>query len=163
MAHAALVNRVDLYFRRRFARLLGREVALQGSNAGIRRTAWEKARQHTCDERGLHEDFDLAIHLTRTGHTVRFDERLKVTIGFRQTESTWREFTRYAMISPRTYAKHGLKSQRHMYPAVCLAVAFYVPLWMLHHGYNAQTDGFSWRTLMNSSAVRRVNPATYVD
>jgi glycosyltransferase involved in cell wall biosynthesis len=164
VAWAPLVNRIDLFFRRYFAWVLGREVALQGTNMGIRRTAWLDVRGSTCAKRGLHEDFDLAVHLNWRGHTKRFDEQLKATIGFRQTESGWFEFAQYAMQSPRTYARHGLKSQRHMYPVVFLTVVvFYVPLWMLHHGYDGKMQAFSWRTLLNATAVRRVNPATFVD
>lgn len=163
IAQAQLINRIDLYFRRRFARLLGREVALQGANMAMRRQAWLAARQDVCNSGGMHEDFDLAIHLNWAEKTVRFDESLQASIGFRQTEGTWRDFARYALIDPRTYAKHGLKSQRHMYPVVLLAIALYVPLWMLHHGYDAERDRFSWRTLLASNAIRRVNPATFVD
>lgn len=163
IACAKLLNRVDLYFRRRFARLLGRELALQGANMAMRRQAWIETRDDVCCSAGLHEDFDLAIHLNWAGRVVRFDESLHASIGFRQTEGTWRDFARYVLADPGTYAKHGLKSQRHMYPAVALAIVFYVPLWMLHHGYDAERDSFSLRVLFASNAIRRVNPATFVD
>ncbi len=163
IAQAELLNRVDLYFRRRFARLLGREVALQGANMAMRREAWLASRSEMCCSGGLHEDFDLAIHLNRAGHTVKFDESLQASIGFRQTEGSWREFARYVLANPHTYARHGLKSRRHMYPVAALAIAFYVPLWILHHGYDAGRDKFSWRTLAVSNAIRRVNPVTFVD
>lgn len=163
MAQAELLNRVDLFFRRRFARLLGREVALQGANMAIRRDAWLQARQYVCGYGGLHEDFDLAIHLNWLDCKVGFDEHLVASIGFRQTEQPWREFARYALLSPRTYAKHGLKSQRHMYPVVLLAVCAYLPLRLLHRGYDAASGTFSWRAAFAAPAAARVNPATYVD
>ncbi len=161
--HAPLVNRIDLSFRRYFARVLGREVALQGSNMALRRSAWMATRPHTCATRGLHEDFDLAVHLNWQDFNVRFNERLRATIGFRQTENGWFDFARYALLSPQTYARHGLKSQRHMYPAAFLVVViFYIPLWFLHHSYDRQTARFSWRALFGAS-MRRVNPAMFVD
>lgn len=158
LAWAPLVNRIDLHFRRYFARTLGREVALQGSNMALRRTAWELTRAHTCAQSGWHEDFDLAVHLNWQDQTVRFDESLRATIGFRQTENNWPEFARYALAGPHTYADHGLTSQWRMYPVAFFAIAFYIPLWVLHHGYNARDEVFSWRRLLSSGNMRRVNP-----
>jgi glycosyltransferase involved in cell wall biosynthesis len=163
LAWAPLVNRIDLHFRHYFARTLGREVALQGSNMALRRSAWSGTRAHTCAHAGWHEDFDLAVHLNWQEYTVRFDESLQATIGFRQTESDWVDFARYALAGPHTYADHGLKSQWRMYPVAFFAIAFYVPLWVLHHGYNAKSEVFSWRKLLWSTGVRRVNPTTIVD
>jgi hypothetical protein len=116
-----------------------------------------------CHKSGLHEDFDLAIHTNQAGYNVLFDESLVVSLAARQTESCWRDYTAYIMLSPRTYALHGLKSQRYMYPVVLLMVLFYVPLKLLHRGYDVQTERFSWAQLLAVSDRTRVNPATYVD
>lgn len=163
LAQADVVNAIDLYFRRYFARRLGREVALQGANMAMSRSAWEAVRNHVCKASGLHEDFDLAVHLTRQDKRVMFWEPLTVGIGFRQTDSSWKEFARYALISPRTYARHGLTSQRCMYPVVMLAVTCYVPLRILHRGYDGRTGRFSFRHWLRNVAPARVNPATFVD
>jgi glycosyltransferase involved in cell wall biosynthesis len=162
MARADVLNMIDLYCRRRLARLLDPEIALQGANMALRRSAWQKVRGATCSIGGLHEDFDLSIHLARARLRVGFDERLHASIGFRQAECNWREFTNYALLSPRTYARHGLKSQRHMYPIVLLGIIFYGPLWVLHHGYDRERGKFRLR-LLTATAMRRVNPATFVD
>lgn len=163
MAWSETLSSIDLFFRRRFARLLGREVALQGANMAMRRSAWTEVRDHVCSYGGLHEDFDLAIHLNRLNYRVVFEESLEASIGFRQTECRWGEFATYALLSPRTYARHGLKSQRHMYPVVFLSILAYLPLRVLHQGYDAASGRFSWRALLEAGGVRRVNPATFVD
>lgn len=156
-------NRIDLTFRRYFARRLGREVALQAANMAIRRSAWRRIRSDTCNRGGLHEDFDLAIHATAAGYRVRFDERLRAAIAYRQADSSLRSFARYALLSPRTYRQHGLTSQRCMYPVVGLAIACYFLLKLAHRGYDAETARFSVARLVATPISIRVNPATYVD
>jgi glycosyltransferase involved in cell wall biosynthesis len=163
MAGKKLVDTLDLYFRRRFARLLGREVALQGANMAIRRTVWQTVRHDLCHAAGLHEDFDLAIHTNWRDYSVRFNESLAVSVGYRQNAYNLRAFSCYALASPRTYALHGLKSQRHMYPVVALVIVGYPILNLLHRGYDAQAKAFSWQQAFAAGAPARVNPVTFVD
>jgi glycosyltransferase involved in cell wall biosynthesis len=158
-----LIDAVDLRIRRRMARLLGREVAAQGANMALRRSSWQDVRDHLCFAGGLHEDYDLAIHLAERGELVRFDERLEVAISFRQADSPWRAFCVYAWLSPKTYGLHQLKSRRHMYPIVGLVIICYPLLKALHRGYDPVAERFSWRQLAFATATPRVNPATFVD
>lgn len=163
MAFSSVLDYVDLRIRRRMARLLGREVAMQGANMAVLRKAWLQVRPGVCRGSNLHEDHDLAIHLNQAGHLVRFDERMVAAIDSRRLESTWRDFCKYAWLSPHTYSRHHLKSQRHMYPIVALAVICYVPLKLLRRGFNARTQRFSWRQVFISPMSARVNPGTFVD
>ena len=163
MAMSGVLDKIDLYIRRYFAFCLGREVALQGANMAIRRSVWRSIRPSLCRRSGMHEDFDLSIHANQHDYRVQFDENLQVSLAARQTESCLREYAEYIMLSPRTYALHGLKSQRYMYPVVMLAILFYLPLKLLHRGYDSQTERFSWAQLFLVSGRTRVNPATYVD
>ncbi len=163
MALSPLLNTIDLLIRRYLAAMLGRQVALQGANMAIRRSVWKSVRRGLCRTRGMHEDFDIAIHAARDGYDVRFDASMVVSLGFRQSEACFRDFASYVLLSPRTYALHGLRSRGYMYPVVWLAILFYLPLKLLHRGYDAQTERFSLQHLMQSEAMRRVNPATFVD
>jgi glycosyltransferase involved in cell wall biosynthesis len=63
-------------------RTLGHEV-LFGSNMAITKAAWEKTRNGVCvDETTIHEDIDLAIHVSRSG-TILFDPCLRVLASLR--------------------------------------------------------------------------------
>jgi glycosyltransferase involved in cell wall biosynthesis len=164
LAYSWLLDTIDLRIRRRMARLLGREVAMQGANMAVRLSAWQAVRRQLCRGGGMHEDYDLAIHLSKTGHTVVFDERLTAAIDCRRVEAGWLDFCAYAWLSPRTYAKHRLRSRYHMYPVVALVIAAYFPLKLLHRGYDISQQRFSWRQLLVEQTVTaRVNPATFVD
>jgi glycosyltransferase involved in cell wall biosynthesis len=163
LAYAHLLDYFDIRIRRRMARLLGREVAIQGANMAIRKSAWREISRRLCREAGLHEDYDLAIHLTKAGKLVRFDERLVAAIDCRRVEATWSEFFSYVWLSPKTYALHRLKSRFHMYPVVALVLLCYLPLKLLHKGYDADSARFSWHQLFVDPPIARVNPATFVD
>ena len=158
-----LLDSADFYIRKRLARLMGREVAMQGANMAVRKEAWRAIRSKLCNDKDMHEDYDLAIHLTQNDYIVAFDETLKATISFRQAHSSWRVFSRYALISPRTYAMHHLRSRRHMYPVVALVIICYPLLKVLHKGYDVERERFTWRSLFLAATQTRVNPATFVD
>jgi glycosyltransferase involved in cell wall biosynthesis len=163
MGWAPLLNKVDLVIRRRLARAMKREVAIQGANMAIRSSVWQDIRRSLCRTGGMHEDFDIAIHATDRGHLVIFDESLVVALGYRQAESSFEDFVAYLMLNPHTYKIHGLKSYRHMYPVIYLAMAFYLLIKILHRGYDSGLQRFSWTKLLLAPAQQRVNPGTFVD
>lgn len=157
------VNKFDLFWRRRMARLLGREVALQGANMAIRTSAWQSIANEVCHKRGQHEDFDLAIHLVRQNQAVTFDERLKASLCYRQANYDFAAFSNYILISPRTYLDHGRISGRVMYQAVAFVLVLYPIISLLSRGYDLRHKRFSLRTLLTNSTPVRVNPATHLD
>lgn len=158
-----LLNGIDLQIRRYLARALGNNVAMQGANMAIRRSAWLDVRRTVCNKGDMHEDFDLSVHTAGAGYMVRFDETMLATIGFRVIESDFTNYCSYILTSPRTYAKHGLTGRRYMYPVVALGIIGYLPLRFLHRGYDAEQKVFSWTNSFGIDSKQRVNPATYVD
>lgn len=160
---APLFNGIDLRIRRYLALSLGNNVAMQGANMAIRRSVWQAVKKDVCNRSGMHEDFDLSVHMAAAGKTVRFDESMLATVGCRQIESDFIDYTRYIMLSPRTYALHGLSGKRYMYPVVGLALIGYLPLRFLHRGYDPELKRFSWKDSFGIAGEQRVNPATYVD
>lgn len=158
------LNSADLFVRRRFARLLGRYVAVQAANMAMRRSTWTEVRNGgLCYRGGLHEDFDLSIHASQQGFRVTFDERLRAAISARMIDRTPLNFLSYVWLSPKTYALHGVKSRFYIYPAVFASLLFYWPLRMMYRGYDKQEKRFSFKTMMGVRANSRVNPATFVD
>jgi len=160
---ARLANVIDLAARRYLAWRLGREVAIQGANMALRRSTWERIRGGMCHQRGMHEDYDIAIHANQSGGRVVFDERMVASLGYRLADIDYRQFREYCYISPRTYFQHGLKSGREMYPVVWLVLACYLPLKFLRSGYDSRLDRFSLKRLFTATVKPRVNPATYGD
>jgi glycosyltransferase involved in cell wall biosynthesis len=122
-------DKIDNFCRRHLAHLQLRTntVFLQGANLAFRRDAWLSVRQAMCHLDGIHEDFDLAIHLQQFGYKVEFREELIAAISSRRADSDILTFIRYLQVCPRTYAVHKLKSRVYMYPIGLLWVLMYTP------------------------------------
>ena len=163
MSFRHVVNRIDLTIRRWLATRLDNEVAMQGANMALRRSVWLGVRGDTCDVSGMHEDFDLGIHIAKRGHKLAFVETMVASVGFRQVSGSFHGFSRYVMLSPQTYRQHGLKSRKYFYPVVYGALSAFLILKLAHQTYDAELEGFSWRKLFDNTHKTRVNPATFVD
>ena len=163
VAMASVFNAIDLFFRRRLSWQLKNRVYLWGANMAMRRSAWELARPHLCEKSGIHEDYDIAIHLQEQGGTVTFDERLQAAVSSRRIDVGYLDFMRYVMVSPQTYAEHGVREHWHMYWIVLVCGIGYLPARILHRGYDPVSDRFSWLRVFNRRLVApRVDPTTHV-
>jgi glycosyltransferase involved in cell wall biosynthesis len=162
IANAAAIDASDLLIRRMTAKLFGSKVPLQGANMAIRRSVWRDIRSHVCHERGMHEDFDLAIHAFQRGHVNLFVPELTVAVGYRHAKYAFPDFLAYALLSPKTYAKHGEHIGILFYPMVYCVIPWYPYLQVLSRGYDSRTGKFSAAQLLIDQD-RRVNPATYGD
>lgn len=162
LAYAGFFDAVDLFFRRRLSRKMSDHLYLWGANMAMRRSAWELVRSELCSSSGIHEDFDIAIHLQELGGNVEFDERLSAQVSSRRVDMNYLSFLRYMWVSPRTYAAHEI-SPHHMFPIVALCAIGYFPARFLYEGYDAETDRFSLNKLFSSNeSVGRVDPTTNV-
>jgi glycosyltransferase involved in cell wall biosynthesis len=163
VAGETVINAIDIFFRRRLSHGLRNNMYLWGANMAIRRDAWKKIRETTCQRGDQHEDFDIAIHLQEIGGKIIFDERLVAEVSSRRIEMNFFGFMRYVWISPSTYAQHGIKVKRQLYPVVALCALLYFPGYILHKGYDPDLDRFSLSKLLASTAtVARVDPTANV-
>jgi glycosyltransferase involved in cell wall biosynthesis len=163
VAAAPLFNTIDLFFRRRLSWQLKDRVFLWGANMAVRRSAWRRVKPTLCARGGIHEDYDIAIHLQELGGRVTFDERLQAQVSSRRIDVGYFEFMRYVWVSPRTYAEHGIRGYRHMYWVVAVCAVGYLPARILHRGYDPKLDRFSWsKVLAPSTVMPRVDPTTNV-
>ena len=163
VAAARLFNTIDLFFRRRLARQLKDRVYLWGANMALRRSAWQRIKPSLCNRGGMHEDYDIAIHLQELGGTVVFDERMQAAVSSRRIDVNYRDFMRYVLVCPDTYAQHGVRSRWHMYEVITVCAIGYLPARLLHRGYDPALDRFTWSRLMTApAAIPRVDPTTNI-
>jgi glycosyltransferase involved in cell wall biosynthesis len=160
-ALANLANSIDWYFRRRLAQNLQQTNFLWGANMAVRRLDWLKVRQQLCHQVGLHEDFDLAIHLQLLGLQVSYEENLLAGVSSRRIDSRFWSYVRYTLASPRTYAWHQLRSRRHMYPVLMVCWLCYVPGRVIYRAYDPKSGVFSLGYLLTPSS-QRADPTLHV-
>lgn len=157
------LGKLDLSFRQWIANGMAEEVFLFGSNMALRRSSWQRVRSHVCNTGGMHEDFDLAIHLHASGAKVIFDRKLHAVVSLRRFNTELRNYWEYVWLSPKTYSIHGRSSHYRMYPVVCMVVGGYWMIKLLYRCYNPQAGTVSLRNIWLQRDVVRVNPATFVD
>jgi len=163
LAAAGIFNAGDLRMRRYLAKYLKNTMYLWGANMAVRKTAWNLICNEVCYKNGIHEDYDIALHLQKHGGVVTFDERLKVAVSSRRIDVGCLEFLRYTMTSSRTYSQHGI-AHDWLWRSVTLSAAItYVPGHIMHRGYDAALHRFTLRKLFSpKTTIPRVDPTTNV-
>lgn len=164
IAAACFVGSSDMLLRRIVARLLGPATALQGANTAVAARAWRHARGQTCNTSGLHEDFDLGIHIRRAGYRTAYVHALRVQTICRQAAASYGQFITYMLTCPRSYLRHRCWRGIIMYPFTLMVIGAYPLLHLLYKGYDEQTGRFSLRILAaRQAASPRPNPAFFAD
>lgn len=161
-AFAGAGDKIDNFCRRHLAHVQARSrsVFLQGANLAMRRDAWIAVRDDMCHLDGIHEDFDLAIHLQQKGFRVDFDERLEAAISSRRIDSDIITFTRYLLVCPRTYAFHHRPSRTYLYLIGLLWLLMYLPAYVGYRAYDPALGKFTLERLLSSRVLHpRVDPS----
>ncbi len=99
------------YFR--FLReVLGHE-GLCGPNMALRKNAWNRIKKEICtDDRNVHEDIDLAIHIAHLGK-IKFDSTFTVKSSFRRFKKfvPYMEYPYRIVNSIRSHEQFTVKAQ----------------------------------------------------
>ena len=158
-----IVDAVETYWRGWMARRMdpSDRIFLLGSNMAVRRSAWQTVRTHLCHKVGIHEDLDLALHMSDANLKVVYDAKLSASLSARRIDDSLLEVYRYCMLSPSTYARHNARESRYMYPIIGIVLVNYIILRVLFRTFDGRNKRFKLKLLF-SPATTRVNPATYM-
>jgi glycosyltransferase involved in cell wall biosynthesis len=156
-----ILDTVEGYLRGWMARRMTKSerIFLNASNMAIRKSAWLKVRDHVCRVSGSHEDLDLALHMAEANLKVIYQAELKADVSARRIDSNFISLVMYALISPRTYRKHGAIEYIYMYPEIAIVLFFYPVLILAFKAYDMNNQKLSIRQLRLSRPATRVNPA----
>ncbi len=129
---------------------------LAGNNMAIRKSAWDKVKEHTCNKKTIHEDIDLAIHLHRAGHKIKYDSELIAGTSARRFDDPPIKFMNYMKMLTRTFKHHQMNPVgAHIAQA---AYSFgYVSFWPLRRAYNPKTKKRSLKQFVRGNNPRK-NP-----
>jgi len=158
-----LIDWVDSFFRYWLAQrmYIHRRVFLYGSNMAIRRSAWIKVCSKVCNQGGIHEDLDLALHLSEANQLVVYKAELLANVSAQRIDTGFISLCHYMAINPITYARHGAREHYYMYPLIILVFMNYLALRILFRLFDDEMQQFRLRLLFKASVIR-VNPATHV-
>lgn len=101
---------VDHQFRVRLYRGAPHAPFLFGSNSALRKSAWEVVRGSVCIDRQVHEDLDLAIHLSQSGHKILYDKSMVAGTSARRYDDSLNQWRKYMRMYLYSYHKHGIYS-----------------------------------------------------
>lgn len=136
------------------------EQFLYGVNMALRRGAWQEVRGETCTARHLHEDQDLAVHLSRMGARIVYEPTLLVSISPRQAASKTGEFMRYTWSNEWVYAEHDMYSRRYIWRVALFVSCLYPAIHLLYKGYDPKTTRFSLVHLLAGNVSARISPVS---
>jgi glycosyltransferase involved in cell wall biosynthesis len=160
-ALSRLADTLDFQLRGYLSRRLGDTNFLWGANMAVRKSSWQQIRSSLCVEEDMHEDFDLALHLQASGLQVAYEPLLVAGVSSRRVDTRFRDYIRYTLVSPRTYAVHSKRSRYHMYPVLFVCWIGYFPARVIYRGYDPQTGVFSFNRVAMATTPR-VDPTSNI-
>lgn len=159
-----LIDGVDAYWRAWMADRMSpsNKVFLFGSNMAIRNSAWNNVKDKLCRQSGMHEDLDLAIHMSTSQQKVVYESRLKANVSARRIDCGLIEVTKYAFQSPMTYFKHQAKEHKYMYPVIAIVLFNYLFLRVVFRAFDSQAQKLDLRLFFFRSSEPRANPTELI-
>jgi glycosyltransferase involved in cell wall biosynthesis len=156
-----IVDGVESYWRNWMAQRMSahNRIFLLGANMAIRRSAWEVVKSSLCHSKRLHEDLDLALHMSEDKLKVAYNADLIANISARRIDSNFISLWRYSQISPDTYKEHDARDYLYMYPIFAIVMVNYFILRFLYRTYDERLGKFNLRLLFVSTETR-INPVT---
>lgn len=121
---------------------------LFGSNMAVRASAWEAIKDDTCldAEDVMHEDIDIALHLSEHGLKISYNPKMVGGMSARRLEDSPWEFYNYIMRYERTFRAHGVRSATARIP-ILIYLLIYFPTRTIRKIYNPETGKFSLKRL----------------
>lgn len=88
--------------------LLKKSYVLLGPNMILRKSLWNKIKHSTCiNDKKVHEDIDLSIHIIKSGQKINFDSKLIVGISARRIKyNPLSFFIEYFIRTITTFTQH---------------------------------------------------------
>jgi len=125
--------RIDHMMRSIIYRWFKKTPFLYGSNYAIRRSAWESVEPHLCRGKMIHEDIDLAIHLTKNDGKILFTKDLLGKASGRRYNDSPKDYFKYMAMYSRAYHQHHIHS-----PMIYIGIAVWTLGYIFVHPWVRQ-------------------------
>ncbi len=155
---SSIIDRADLVCRKWLYFSQHRYPYLFGSNMALRRSSWQTVQHEVCQSNNIHEDLDLAIHLSKHDMSLGFITELKAGVSGRCIDVSPLDFIRYVSANLNSYKSHGALNRLSLYPVVGLVLACYLPLRLLYRSFDDKSRKISPILLLKEHRPARRNP-----
>jgi len=129
---------------------------LAGNNMAIRKSAWNRVKGKVCEDKTIHEDLDLAIHLYKQKLKVKYDVNLIAGMSARRYDDSPKQIRRYTRMTQKAFKKHNINTMGVHVSSFAYTLG-YVLLWPLRRSYNPKTGRRSVRQFIKGHVARK-NP-----
>ncbi len=100
-------GRVQHSFAFEYNKLILGNYILWGSNMALPKYLWDVVKSDTCFRRDIHEDIDLAIHLSRMGFKINYRKSMLVGVRMKRVMNQRSSLWGNLMLWPRTFRVHN--------------------------------------------------------
>ncbi|MCE7936970.1 glycosyltransferase [Candidatus Saccharibacteria bacterium CPR2] len=130
---------------------------LFGTNMAIKKNAWNAVKNELCENRTMHEDLDLAIHLYKRNMKILYERKLLAGMSARRYDDSPASFRSYMKSYTTTYKSHGLPI---VAPRIAMAgyTLGYIILKPFRSSYNPQDNTYSVKHLLKGGNKARKHP-----
>lgn len=129
---------------------------LAGNNMAIRKSAWDDIKGELCDDKTMHEDLDIAIHLYKRNLKIAYDKRMSAGMSSRRYDDSPSGIHRYLQMTESAFDKHNLKTLGVHVSGAAYTLG-YILLWPLRRSYNPETGRRNIRQFLTGNVPRK-NP-----
>lgn len=129
---------------------------LAGCNMAIRKSAWDIIKNELCDDKTIHEDLDIAIHLYQRNLKIAYDRRMLAGMSSRRYDDKPKQIKRYMNMTANAFDKHNMRPIGVHVSSFGYSLG-YVLLWPLRRSYNPKTGRRSLKQFMQGNVPRK-NP-----
>jgi len=129
---------------------------LLGANMAIHRNVWRKISHQLCNNKNMHEDMDLAIHLYQNKEPIIYDSDMRAGASSRRFDSGPEDFYRYSEMMRTSFAEHDMNPVGAKVATAAYTLG-YVTLYPLRRAYNDKNNRRSLMQLIRGNKARK-NP-----
>lgn len=149
---------IDHQIRRRLFQYAPKTPFLFGTNMVIRKSAWDQVRSEVCHKNDIHEDIDLAIHVTQHKQTIVYDTSMLASMSARRWDDSPKQFREYMKVLRHSWRAHDIVS---IAPRIATSI-YMLGYWLgrnVRGAYDIETNTRSMRRyLTHRRATPRKHP-----
>lgn len=129
---------------------------LFGSNMALRKKVWDSIKPELCNNKKIHEDMDIAIHLYLKKQHILYDPKMRAGASSRRADSGPEEFFRYSEMMKNSFSEHDMNPLGAKV-AIAAYTLGYVTLYPLRRSYDDKQEKRTLSRLIRGNKPRK-NP-----